>query len=311
MALVRRRGAIQTKNFTKKRQKKMIFAGVLFVVAAASIITAFFFFFKASFVTIQSVEVSGPVGVNGGALSIVSADTVKSEIEKKLADNSLGIFSDNNLFLYPKNSIDEQLMKDFPAIGSIDFRPENSFFGFGSHIVLHVFITERAPFALACPPGQNSSAECFYMDSSGFVYAPAPQFSSGIYIRYRQSPPSASSTPIAPGKFIVDPAVFVAAKQIVAAVSSNGLNIVGDDIGFDAYGADNMLSAIIASSTASSTNPVITNVYFNQSESTTTALRYFSEFWQNQGVQKENGKQVEFQYIDMRYGKDIVYKLYK
>jgi hypothetical protein len=318
MALVRRRGTIQSEKSLRKRRKKVIFAVVLFVVAIGSVVTALSFFSRAGFLQIQSVEVTG-----SAPLSIVSPDAVQKEIDQALTGNWLYLFSKNSLFLYPKNAIRAKLLSDFPAIASIDFKSQGSFLGFGRHISIQATVTERAPFALAC---DSAGTKCFYTDSSGFVYAPAPDFSNGIYVRYGLLPSSvslsavtSSSTPIfmgiISGKPLVDPVTFAAVKKIVGAISGMGLNVIGDDIGADAFGAENQITIAIASSSLAKSNPagafasstIMTVLYFNENEPVDTELRYFSEFWQNQATSTAPN----FQYVDMRYGKDIVYKVYK
>ncbi len=313
MALVRRRGTIQSETFARKRRKKLIFAGILFLVAIASVCTTVYFFFNTQFVQIKLVEVSGPVGINGGVLSLVPADAVQADIEKDLAGNwLLHLVSKNTLFFYPKNKIRAELMKKYPAIAAIDFGSSGGFLGFGNNIVLRLLITERSPFALACAKDSISNflQSCFYIDSSGFVYAPAAQFSPGVYVDYEISPQSASSSSAAtPGKFIADETSFNAAKQIVGFVSGMGLDVSADSIGSDALGPTNTVIINVASSTASAASTtLLTEIYFNQNEPLDTELRYFSEFWRNQQATTTPPK---FQYVDMRYGKDIVYKVYK
>jgi hypothetical protein len=208
-------------------------------------------------------------------------------------------------------------MKKYPAIAAIDFGSSGNFLGFGNNIVLRLLITERSPSAVACvnnsanAGGSNPSQSCFYIDGSGFVYAPAAQFSPGAYVDYESSSSASSSFAVTPGKFIADEASFNGAKQIVGFVSGVGLDVSADVIGSDALGPTDTLvvdeASLVAASTTASTT-LTTEIYFNQNEPLDTELRYFSEFWQNQ---QATTTPPEFQYIDMRYGKDIVYKVYK
>jgi hypothetical protein len=339
MALVRRRGIIQSEKSARKRRKKTIFVAVLFFVAIAAIIAAVFFFFRAGFLQIKTVTVSGPVGVNGGVLSMVPAPGMQATIEKDLTGSRLFLFSKNTLFFYPKDSIRAELMNEYPAIASLDFNSSGDILGFGNNIGLNVLVTERSPSALAC---SDNGYSCFYMDSSGFVYASAPEPLPGNFIRYSLQPSAvslfATSTPatassssstaavapvtptipvLAPGEFLVDQDTLATAKEIIGAVSGMGLNVVADDIGADAYGPENQITIVDpapadldtadaddASSTATST--VTTLVYFNQAEPLDTELNYFTQFWQSEATSSD----VVFEYIDLRYGKDIVYKLY-
>ena len=302
MAIVRRRGTIQSEKFVRRRRKKIIFTVALFVVAIGSVVATVYLFFSASFVQIKSVEVSGPVGVNGGVLSLVSADAVHADIEQALAGNWGFLVSKNTLWFYPKNAIRAELSETYPAIASVTFYSSGGFLGFGTHTVLHVLITERSPFAVTC--SADSGQSCFYLDDSGFVYAPAPTFSPGTYVRYGFLPSAdASSTHLATGKALVDADTFALAKTIVGTLSGMRFDVLSDDIGFDPFGSEHQITIQNAAPVDAST----TVVYFNQNEPLATELRYFSEFLKSQATSTDT----RFQYIDMRYGKDIVYKLYQ
>lgn len=310
MSLVRRGGIIQSEKFARKRRKKTIFVAILFVAAIASVCTAVFFFFQARFVQIKSIEVSGPVGVNGGVLSMVPSAAVSAEIVRDLSGDWLYFISRNTLFTYPSAAIRAQLLKEYPAAQSVDFQSQGSLLGFGNNVALRVFITERIPSALACDDA------CFYMDNTGFVYASAPQSPAGSYIRYRLATSSAtlststasSSFGIAPGKFFTDPATFAVARKIIGAVSEVGLDVVGDTVGSDAYGPKNDI--VVEDRTSpedASSTPSTTVIYFNGNEPLDVELRYFAEFWAQETA---SSSAIRFQYVDMRYGKDIVFKIY-
>jgi hypothetical protein len=310
MAFSRRRG-LQSEKSIRKRRKRFITGAVLFVVAVGSVITALVLFFRADFVTIQSIQVSGP---NGAALSMVVPADVQTIVEKDLAAHLFFFFSKDSLFLYPKNAIRAELLKEFPPIASIDFSSSGSFLGFGRNISLHIVITERTPTALACTDG-HASQKCFYMDASGFVYAPAPQFSPGVYIQYGLITPtpasasnSSSSPAITPGMFLTDQVDLSGAQQAVDFISRMNLDVTTVDIGNDVLGPEYQItlqagSASVSSSTASTTGTVL---YFNGNEPLDTALRYFSSFWATEAATGTP----HLQYIDLRYGKDIVYKAY-
>ena len=303
MSLVRRRGTIQSEKFAKKRRKKTIFVAVLFLVAVISVFSTFFLFFRAQFVQIQSVEISGPAGVNGGALSLVSASDVRADVEHNLIGSWLYIFSKNTISTYPRNAIRAELMKTYPAIASVSFYSSGGFLGFGKSIVLHVRITEREPFALTCAAG-SAEPECFFIDSSGFIYAPGQRSSLHTYIDYELLPQSTSSS-LLPGNFIADEASFSMAKRIVGFVSGMGLNVNTDFIGSDVFGSTDTV-VIRGRSSETDAASSSTEIYFNQNGSLETELRYFSEFWKDQATSSD----VRFRYVDMRYGKDIVYKVH-
>ena len=307
----RNRTRIQSDRYIKKRRKKIIIVTILFIVALGSVITALSLLSEANFIRITSVEVTGT--------SLVPTDSVRTEVENEITGAWWKIFSKDSIFLYPRYSLEQKIVKNFPPIASVSF----SNVGFHS---LDVKVTERSPFALACntadeDTASSASSPCFYMDSSGFIYAPAPQFSPGVYVTYTVSTSSVSSAPSAPstpdqfalGTSITDPADFAVAHQAVDYISGLGLTVVGIEIpAFTGESISNtnatstgdfqlFIQRPVSTMAASSSSSVIT-VYFNTNQPITTTFKYFSAFWQH-----ETNK--NFQYIDLRYGKDIVFKM--
>jgi hypothetical protein len=290
---LRSRKGIQSDKYIKKRRKKIILVSILFIVAVGSVITSLSLLSKADFLQITSVEITGT--------NLVSADSIKTIVENNLTGDWWNIFSKDSFFLYPRNALRLALVKDFPPVASVSFSHT------GFHI-LNVAITERSPFALACDKSTMnvSPPSCFYMDSTGFIYAPAPQFSPGVYVTYTVASSTTVSTsvhsPITVGSYVTDPADFEIATHVVNYISILGLTVIGVNVPTAVSDDDfQMYIGRPASANTASSSPVIT-VYFNLSQPIDKTLEYFSAFWQH-----ETDK--NFQYIDLRYGKDIVFKM--
>jgi hypothetical protein len=81
-----------------------------------------------------------------------------------LNDGSFKIFSRNNIFLYPRSKIEEEILEEFPramaAIVSLSSIKDPS---------VVVEIKEREPHSLWC----RSTSNCFFLDETGFIFAPA------------------------------------------------------------------------------------------------------------------------------------------
>jgi cell division septal protein FtsQ len=263
---------------------------VLWIIVVVSVVTTLSFLSKADFLQITSVEVTGT--------NLVPAGSVQTVIENKLVGDWWHLFAKDSIFLYPKNALAAVLVKEYPPITSVDF----SYSGF--HI-LNVKINERTPFALAC---DSDTDQCFYMDSTGFIYASAPQFSPGVYVSYTiASTSSELRMPIVIGTFITDPTDFAIARQAVSYISRLDLTVVGINVPLQKSGDFQIFiqrpsSLTTSASTVTATSSPVITVYFNSSQPLDTTLEYFSAFWQN-----ETNK--NFQYIDLRYGKDIVFKI--
>lgn len=105
---------------------------------------------------------------NVSSISISGAKDIKEElisrsIEALLDDGSYHILSRRNILLYPRASLEEIVAKSFPLIKSVHVTRSSMF---ATEIV--VTIEEREPFARWC----RDDARCYFMDDSGFIYAP-------------------------------------------------------------------------------------------------------------------------------------------
>lgn len=127
------------------------------------------------FVRIQRVEASG-------AQSVASS-TVQKKVQDEIDGKYFLIFAKDNILLYPKGSIQHDLLTQFPIFKSVALHIK----GFTR---LEVEVVERKGVAVWCGESLASSSPCFLLDDSGVVYAPAADFSGNAYERYYGSVPS-------------------------------------------------------------------------------------------------------------------------
>lgn len=123
---------------------------------------------------VSSISISGAKDIN--------EELIKRSIETVLDDGSYHILSRRNIFLYPRTSLEKTIANSFPLIKSVHIaRPSM----LATDIV--VTIEEREPFARWCPPrlagssgeaGAEDDARCYFMDDSGFIYAPVGENTS-------------------------------------------------------------------------------------------------------------------------------------
>jgi hypothetical protein len=103
------------------------------------------------------------------------ANALTASVQSAIGDNFWKIFSKKNIFLYPEASIEDKLSSEFPRIKEVELsRP-----ALLAQAVV-VTVEERIPYAKWCLPampahaGQAGSAEmCYFLDSNGFIFAPA------------------------------------------------------------------------------------------------------------------------------------------
>lgn len=113
---------------------------------------------------LRSVEVVGA--------SQVPADTIRERILQELSGSIFGFIPKSHTLLYPKAVLKASLLKEFPALSNVALSLQ-------SLSSLRVFLYEREPRALWCA----SSGDCFFIDETGTLFAPADAGEKERYYR--------------------------------------------------------------------------------------------------------------------------------
>jgi cell division septal protein FtsQ len=103
---------------------------------------------------IAAVEVSGA--------NTISPELIEQYADSVLHDGSYHFISHSNIFAYPKAVLAHDIVADFPGIRAADVSRNGIFSN-----TLSVRVEERAPFAQWC-----EGTICYVLDDSGFIYAP-------------------------------------------------------------------------------------------------------------------------------------------
>lgn len=152
----------------KRRNLRRLITLVVIFLIVGSFIGVLGWLSRAPSLSIQQIAVSGA--------TITSTDEIKGVVEKVISGGYGGILSRRNVFLYPAREMEASLASAFPAIASAKSSLKDGH-------TLSVEITEREPFAIWCN-GKTLTALCFFIDSTGIIYAVAPNFSGGVYVRF-------------------------------------------------------------------------------------------------------------------------------
>ncbi|OGC88436.1 hypothetical protein A2419_01685 [Candidatus Adlerbacteria bacterium RIFOXYC1_FULL_48_26] len=124
-------------------------------------------FANTSWLKITHVSVSGE--------NVVPQASIEEVVQDGLVGKYAGLFSKANIFFYPKKSIEQDLHTLYPTLGTISIR------ALDFHTIA-VTVSEREPSALWCPAAD--STQCVLLDESGFAYAHAPEYSGNVYKTY-------------------------------------------------------------------------------------------------------------------------------
>jgi hypothetical protein len=120
-------------------------------------------------IRIHTVSVKGASAVNEGQIKEVAL--------RDLAGTYRYLIPKNNIFLYPAESIKNDLLGTFPALERVEIARSS----FGS---IEITVAERQTAALWCGASMTNPSPCFVLDKAGVAYAPAANFSGEVYIKY-------------------------------------------------------------------------------------------------------------------------------
>lgn len=109
----------------------------------------------------------------------VSNLALRQVINAQLSGKYWGLYPKNNAFLYPRAELIAALTAAFPRLSAITLDQPDS-------RRLALTVKERRGEYLWClpSPADVPDNDCYFADETGFVFAPAPQFSSPLYFEF-------------------------------------------------------------------------------------------------------------------------------
>ena len=119
------------------------------------------YFWNSSFFSLTNIAVTGT--------ETISVERLVQAVNNVLGEKYLNLFSRRVNWFYPRMKLLAELHRQFP--GLLEINVTNFLWG-----TLRVEISERQPVALWC------DGDCYYLDSTGLVYSPAPQFSNNPFL---------------------------------------------------------------------------------------------------------------------------------
>ncbi len=298
----------------RRRRVRLIFAIGTLVFVAALAWGAHYASYLPKF-TIRSVTVVGAEHVPPQVI----ADYVRSILD----DGTYHFFSRRNIFLYPRAAIESDIVSYFPRIASAHLSRDTAI-----STQLTVTVIERTPFALWCESPQTAgaasstvptlpgamlaqpsvpAATCYEMDAGGFLYAlatglsiPATQyrFEGGLSGATSTSPYVAATAPGSPvGRIFA----LTHLPSLVSLLTTLG------QAGFTpttvAVENDTDFSVEITDTAASSSFMVKASF----GEDAGTLVKNLQLVLSSGPLQ---GQLSGLQYIDLRFGNRVYYKLY-
>lgn len=290
----------QSKKFATRRRTQVVMYSIGWVILAGLMVWGTSALSSWKVLQLNAVQVSG---IDENVIP-----HIRDTVMKALSGNYMGMYSRANAFLYPRTQIKIAIQDQYQEIRDIKIDRADR------HTV-RVSIEEKDPAALICPtlPDFNGSditlddpGSCYFADSTGLMFKKAPTFSGNIFNKYyipdlEVYVNGASSTPLV-GRYATSTEEFSLVQDFYNAVRNNKINtdavLVKGSGEYELY----IQNPDVASSTAV--------VYFNTLSSTTLQLANFISFW-NYTISeaRTNKRNIQFDYIDVRYGSNIYHRL--
>lgn len=284
--------SLQSQSFARKQRIKMWGGGISLILVCGVLL------YVASAGTYMKFMTLSEVTIFGADQDI--APMIHDAVVREMEGSYLGLFSRKNAFLYPKNNIVALIKSSFPRVLDVALNRDGL-----SH--LRVTVNQKVPRAIVCATLPNfnddtlildSEDPCYFADEHAFLFERSPGFSGHPYNVYYMPDiaPTGSTTDLI-GTFATSTTGFRRIQAFYDAAQSTGIPVDGilvKDAGeYELYAST-------------------TIVYFNESENIDTERDNLIAFWTHMSAQARAEKRVlKFDYIDLRFGSNIFYKIIK
>ena len=256
-----------------RRRKRRIILGVVALIFLGVLMGGVIYVIHLPAFSIQAIEVTGAHEVSDTA--------IKQYAQTLLDDGQIHLIPKRMIFAYPKIAIAAGLRQQFPRLSSA-FVSRPSLFS----TTLDIAVTERALYAAWCT--DSSAVSCYDMDATGFLYAPLDLATSTGYISFF----GGVMKPESPIGLYMTPDYFDQVKQFISGMTAAGFHVQSfamlSDKDFDVvldtglhvrgsfdYAADDMIGNLTAA----------------------------------MGANSIAGKEDSLEYIDLRFGNRVYFKL--
>lgn len=242
----------------RKRIKRRIVSLLLFSLAFfALFFLLFVYLVSLPKINIQKVEIEGA--------QVVSSEEISLVVFEELSSKSLGFFPNSSVLFVPRQKIESSLRENFLRIRGASVEIDNL-------QTLVVKIEERQPQAIWCRDAEvfsldedgvlgksttdKTQEECYFIDDASLIFARAPNFSPGVFLRFESEPEveperilkdGIASTSFPLGKQVLDSSLFVNLLDFVEHLSNIDILVekvnlsAGQEISLETSGASQIL----------------------------------------------------------------------
>lgn len=274
-------GVLPDSERRKRRQKRATIVYFLTgVFVATGILSLLWSAPRFPQILISDVSVSGN--------KIVEKENILELVKKELSGVNYIFFPKANSFLLSTDNLAEKIKALDPQILTADVS-RSGLKG------ISVEVLERTPEALFCNvifANEDRLSECYFADSSGFIYSKAPDFTASVYARFNNM---VTTTPVVIGKNFVDSATFKGLESFVDDLKKNNFEVQSINL-------ENEKTTIKLEKGG--------ELYVVKEQDFKTVMQNLLTLINSKEFKGriENGE-LRFNYIDLRFGNKLFYKI--
>jgi len=277
-------------KLAKHRKAQARFRRILALIFVLIILGGAGYFIYADRFQIKGIAVTGSEAISG--------DTIAASAEANINGKTAYIFPKRNIFLYSKKSLEASLTQSFPRLDTIGIEIKNK--------QLAIAVTEREPAYLWCgetiPATRQASFDstCFFLDSTGYIFSLAPQFSDSVYSRIYTTLPNTVGDEASPiGQYAMT-------SSVLARVATFAKQITSSSFKPSAYSITPDGDALIFLYRDSDSSPVIR---YNPLHDPLTVVAQFKAAIGTEPLKSKLATSLStLDYIDVRFPNKIFYK---
>jgi cell division septal protein FtsQ len=266
-----------------RKIKIAVMSGVAIVLVVASILAT-----RIDSFLVKSIHVHGN--------KVVLDEHIISTADEVLEGNYFFVVPRRNSFFIPRQSIKEQIVSEFLRIEHVSLSLDEV----GK---LSIHVVEREPTAVWCKSrieeSERNRDECYFMDTSGFVFASAPEFSGSVFFKYFGSL-EMEENPI--GKQFLSPEEFASLRGLILSLRSIGIQPISLNL-------NQSSDIIIEISDRDMNSPLAgSQLRLNHEEDFEQVYADIQSVLRNPDFINEYEKKGNLSYMDFRFGNRVFYK---
>jgi len=279
------KSSVLSPKYIKKKRRRFI-ARVLFVlVLVAIIVGTFSFVLRLSSLRIERIEVTGNTAVTQKEIiDIAKADMVGSYYS---------LFPKDGVLFYPRDRIQNDIHDNLARIDNVSVETKN-------WNTLVIAVAERKPYALWCTGKPMDDNDCYFMDSTGFVYAKSPSFSGNVFFRYYGGDVVGAGGIIVLKNYI-PAAEFSQINALIQSIQKLDITLVAldslDDGEYEAWLKNGSDAAGYG------------RILFNNKDPYEKTLENLTTIWNEKIKNSLKASVPAIDYIDLRYGNKVYFKV--